>query len=112
MSSASSKPATMSAVRLRTPINSARSSGESSRIPPLCSNRFAPLNSVLGATHAGAADNVADAPTPHVPICPNCRQEGREHKTPPEAGRHFMCAEWRCALDGATSGILGAPNNR
>ena len=46
---------------------------------------------VLGATRAVAADNVADAPTPYVPICPNCGQEGREHTSSPEPGRHFIC---------------------
>jgi hypothetical protein len=26
-----------------------------------------------------------------IPICPKCRQEGREHATRPEPGRHFIC---------------------
>jgi hypothetical protein len=54
----------------------------------LYGNRLALPNRVLGATRAVAADNVADAPTPHVPICPNCGQEGREHRGHPEPGRH------------------------
>ena len=55
-------------------------------------NRLALPTCVLGATRAAAADSVEDAPTPHVPICPACRQEGREHKTALEPGRHFICA--------------------
>jgi hypothetical protein len=44
---------------------------------------------VLRAKRAGAADNVEGAPTHHVPICPTCRQQGREHKHL-EPGRQFI----------------------
>jgi hypothetical protein len=77
-----------------------------SRWAALRGNTLAPRTRVLGATRAVAADNVADAPTPHVPICPNCGQEGREHNTSPEPGRHFIRRRVRCALDRPGSGIL------